>query len=103
MWIPFDSNDISNQMFKNYPPEGRILITTDGECEAIMFFILSSQKWYYHPIKSFINPNSFEDDIDDYLSNKWLIVDNQPFQPTHWMYLGDYKMWKRDQILNNLL
>ena len=90
MWIPFNNKDLDNQQFKNYPPEGCEIMTTDGQKESIMWFIMSSEyKWFYQE-----DPNH---------PDRVLTDDELPFQPTHWMLLEDYTLYKRDKQIDNIL
>lgn len=87
MWIPFDNKEVNkpesltNRVFTdaNFPPEGVDVMVTDGKQIAVMWYICSSiYDWFFD------NPN----DPDDALSG-----DEIPFQPTHWMYIEDYKVY----------
>lgn len=88
MWTAFNYKDIDNQPFRNYPPQGYEVMVTDGEQEDVMWFMISSIEWRFQ------DPNH----EDNFLTDNEL-----PFQPTHWMYLDDYKVYNREKILNLII
>jgi hypothetical protein len=91
MWIAFNNKDLNNQPDSNYPPEGYDVMTTDGNQEAIMWYLMSSEyKWNFQDPQD--SDNFFTDNHPQF-----------PFQPTHWMSLEDYKVYKRDKQLESIL
>lgn len=83
MWTEFQHNE------DHYPPEGITVVVTNGELVDTAYFLWSSE---YRWVKCLF-------DIDGGLDDEV----NLRFEPTHWMFVDDYKVYCREQKINSLL
>lgn len=79
MWTEFKHNE------DHYPPEGITVVITDGELVDTAYFLWSSE---YRWVK-------IDDGLDDEV--------DLPFEPTHWMFVDDYKVYCREQKIEEIL